>query len=432
LATFQTSRTFSEWLGYIEKLHPQDIDMGLERVRSVYARLGSHFDCPVIIVGGTNGKGSTSTMLQSMLMQAGYRVGLYTSPHIRIFNERACINGEMMPDDAFVRGFEAVEKARGETRLTYFEFTTLAILHLFAETRLDAVILEVGLGGRLDAVNVIDADVAVVTNVDIDHVDYLGDTRDQIGYEKAGIFRAGRAAICGDPQPPHSLLRHAEKTGADLWLAGRDFSCSTDESKWHYAGRSQKRRQLDYPALKGSNQIKNASLALAALEALQHRLPVGESAVRDGLRLAYLPGRFQILAGNPVVILDVAHNPHAAAVLADNLAGLGSSGATHAVFGAMADKDIAGVIEKMKKAVDYWYVTDLPLARAASAEQLKEQILAAKIAGSSYAEPGGIVKIFTSSADALACAKSSAAENDKIVVFGSFWTVAGVTPAKIF
>lgn len=432
MVTLQTPCTFSEWLGYIEKLHPQDIDMGLERVRSVYTRLGAHFDCPVIIVGGTNGKGSTSTMLQSMLMQAGYRVGLYTSPHIRIFNERACINGEMLPDDEFVHGFEAVDKARGETRLTYFEFTTLAILHLFAEARLDAVILEVGLGGRLDAVNVIDADVAVVTNVDIDHVDYLGDTREQIGYEKAGIFRAGRAAICGDPQPPQSLLRHAEEIGADLWLMGRDFSCSADKSEWHYAGRSQKRRQLDYPALKGSNQIKNASLALAALEALQHRLPVGDAAARDGLRRAYLPGRFQILPGKPVVILDVAHNPHAAAVLADNLAGLEPSGATHAVFGAMGDKDIAGVIEKMKKAVDYWYVTDLPLARAASAEQLKEQLLAAKIGGFSDAEPGETIKIFSSSAKALACAKSSAAENDKIIVFGSFWTVAGVTPAKTF
>ncbi len=401
--------------------------MGLDRVRVVYERLRIHLDCPVIVVGGTNGKGSTCTLLQAMLMRAGYRVGLYTSPHIRLFNERARIDLEELPEEAFVRSFEAVEQVRYDTHLTYFEFTTLAILSLFAEARLDAVILEVGLGGRLDAVNVIDAVVAIVTNVDIDHVEYLGDTRERIGYEKAGIFRAGRSAICGDPQPPQSLIRHATEIGADLWLAGRDFSCSGENSKWNYAGRTSRYDQLDYPGLKGANQLLNTSLALAALEALQQRLPVGEQAVREGLRMASLPGRFQVLPGEPVVILDVAHNPHAAAVLADNLAGIRSHGSTHAVFGAMADKDVEGVIEKMRTVVDHWYATDLPLPRAASAEQLKKKLLAAGVGQSDSAGPGKSIRIFTSPADALACARSLARENDKIIVFGSFWTVAGAT-----
>lgn len=410
--------TLDDWLAYIERLHPQTIEMGLQRVEEVRARLNIRFGCPVITVGGTNGKGSTCAMLQAALTQSGYRVGLYTSPHLHRFNERARIGGDMLPDEALVRAFELVEQARGDVRLTYFEFTTLAILRLFAEAGLDAVILEVGLGGRLDAVNVIDADVAIVTNVDIDHVDYLGATREAIGFEKAGIFRSGRTAICGDPQPPESLLRHAQATGADLHLIGRDFSCAGDGRTWNYRGAGLTLERLDYPSLPGEHQVANACLALAALEALAPRLPVGEQAVRAGLRLANVPGRFQVLPGHPAVILDVAHNPHAAAVLADNLRRMGSQGLTYAVFGAMADKDVDGVIAAMRNAVGRWYVCDLPLARAATASQLKARLLAAGLAENGIA-------VFGSPQEALDAAKSVAGENDRIVIFGSFWTVAG-------
>jgi len=420
--TLQTRHSLFQWLDYIESLHTQTIDMGLERVGIVSKRLGVHFDCPVIIVGGTNGKGSTCTMLQSILMRAGYRVGLYTSPHIHHFNERACINGDELPDEAFLSGFNAVETARRTTELTYFEFTTLAILYQFANAGLDAVILEVGLGGRLDAVNVIDADVAIVTNIGIDHTDYLGDTRELIGHEKAGIYRSGRTAICGDPEPPDSLLSHAEEIGCNLRLLGRDFSYAAGEKTWRYEGHGDWHLQLDYPSLQGVNQIGNASLSLAALEALRQRLPVDAQAIRDGLRLAYLPGRFQILPGRPQIILDVAHNPHAAAVLADNLGRMPSGGSVHAVFGAMADKDIEGIVQIMDKSVDYWYITDLPVARAASAEHIREILQKVIDAGS-----GKWLQIYTSPAAALSAAKNRTAENDKIVAFGSFWTVAGVT-----
>jgi dihydrofolate synthase/folylpolyglutamate synthase len=266
--------TLKEWLGRLEALHPKAIDMGLERVARVRDALGLRFDCPVITVGGTNGKGSTCAMLESILLQAGYRVGLYTSPHLVHFNERARLNGEIATDEQLVEQFAAVEAARGDVSLTYFEFSTLAILRLFAQAGLDAVILEVGLGGRLDAVNIIDSDVAIVTSVDIDHTEYLGVTREQIGYEKAGIFRSGRPAICSDPVPPKSLVGHAQAIGADLWLLGRDFNYSGDKQQWNYGGRSQRRNALGYPGLRGANQLLNACAALAALEALRHRCPL--------------------------------------------------------------------------------------------------------------------------------------------------------------
>lgn len=315
--------TLAGWLAKLESLHPKAIDMGLERVAEVKDRLDIHFDCPVIIVGGTNGKGSTCAMLESILLQAGYRVGLYTSPHLIRFNERARIGGDAVTDEDLVVQLGAVEAQRGEVSLTYFEYTTLAVMRLFSQAELDVVILEVGLGGRLDAVNIVDADVAVVTSVDIDHTEYLGATREAIGFEKAGIFRPGRTAICGDPMPPASLVTHAEKIGADLWLLGRDFNYSGDKQQWSYGGRSQRRHSLAYPGLRGANQLLNASAALAALEALRNRLPVGAQEVRSGLALVSLPGRFQVLPGRPAVVLDVAHNPHATATLAQNLDNMG-------------------------------------------------------------------------------------------------------------
>jgi dihydrofolate synthase/folylpolyglutamate synthase len=422
--------TLAEWLSLLESMHPKAIDMGLERVGQVRDRLGIRFDCPVIIVGGTNGKGSTCAMLESILMQAGYRVGLYTSPHLIDFNERARVNGEPASDAMLTEQFAAVEAQRGDVSLTYFEFTTLAILRLFAQSGLDAVILEVGLGGRLDAVNVIDADVAIVTSVDIDHTEYLGDTREKIGFEKAGIFRGGRTAICGDPVPPQSLIDHARAIGADLWLFGHDFNYSGDKQQWSYGGRGQRRNSLGYPALRGANQLLNASAALAALEALRHRLPVGAQEVRTGLAMVDLPGRFQVLPGRPTVVLDVAHNPHAAATLAQNLDNMGFHPYTYAVFGAMQDKDIDGVIAQLKDRVDHWCVTDLPLPRAATAETLKQKLLDAGIVPQTGAGNERSIETFASPATAFANARSRAGENDRIAVFGSFLTVAGVMEAK--
>ena len=414
--------TLGQWLSHLELSHPTVIELGLERVNAVRQRLGLNFDCPVIIVGGTNGKGSTCAMLEAILSEAGYRVGLYTSPHLIDFNERARINGVPASDVALIEAFARVEQARGDISLSYFEFTMLACVQLFVDARLDAVILEVGLGGRLDAVNIFDADVAVVTSVDIDHVEYLGSTREAIGFEKAGIFRAGRVAICSDPSPPQTLIDHARAIGADLWLFGTDFNYAGDQLQWNYAGRSLRRNALAYPSLRGANQLLNASAALAALEALRLRLPLGAQAVRSGLVMIDLPGRFQVLPGKPTVVLDVAHNPHAAATLRQNLGNMGFHPYTYAVFGAMRDKDIAGVIHQLKDQVDHWCVTDLPLARAAGAEQLKQLLLEQNV----LADPERSIQCFSSPGSAYTYAQSKAGENDRIVVFGSFLTVAGV------
>ena len=422
--------TLTDWLSVLESMHPKAIDMGLERVARVKDRLNIRYDCPVITVGGTNGKGSTCAMLESILLQAGYRVGLYTSPHLLQFNERARINGEPVADEALIANFSAVEAMRDNVSLTYFEFTTLAILRLFNEANLDAIILEVGLGGRLDAVNVMDADVAIVTSVDIDHTDYLGNTREAIGFEKAGIYRSGKTAICSDPVPPKSLIEHAQSIGADLWLLGRDFNYSGDKQQWNYGGRNQRRGALGYPSLRGANQLLNASAVLAALEVLRLRLPVSAQEVRNGLVMVDLPGRFQVLPGRPTVILDVAHNPHAAAALSQNLENMGFHPYTYAVFGAMHDKDIDGVIAHLKDRIDHWCVTDLPLPRAATAAQLKEKLLNAGITPQN--EPGAecTIQSFSSPANAYLNAQSRAGENDRITVFGSFLTVAGVMEVR--
>lgn len=421
-----TLRTLTDWLTYLETAHHTAIELKLQRVNLVKERLGLKLDCPVITVGGTNGKGSTCAMLESMLMQGGYKVGLYTSPHLIHFNERARINGVSVSDDVLVQAFKIVEEARQEISLSYFEFTMLAIVKIFADANLDAVILEVGLGGRLDAVNIFDADVAIVTSVDIDHVEYLGNTREAIGFEKAGIFRAGRTAICSDPFPPLSLIEHANKIGADLWLFGRDFNYSGDKQQWNYAGRQQRRHSLAYPSLRGANQLLNASAALAALEALRDRLPLGAQEVRSGLVMIDLPGRFQVLPGRPSVVLDVAHNPHAAATLRQNLENMGFHPYTYAVFGAMQDKDIAGIITQLKGQIDHWCLTDLPLPRAALATQIQTLLSEQNI----VTDKEHSIQCFKTPADAYAFALSKAGENDRIAVFGSFLTVGGVLEYK--
>ncbi len=365
-------------------------------------------------------------MLESILLASGYRVGLYTSPHLVRFNERARIDGVAVASEVLIEAFERVEGAREATPLTYFEFTTLAILLCFQASAPDVLILEVGLGGRLDAVNIIDADCAIVTSVDLDHTDYLGPTREAIAHEKAHIYRAGRPAICADPVPPQALLAHAAAIGADLWVFGRDFNYSGDRQQWSYGGRSLRRNSLAYPALRGANQLLNASGVLAALESLRHRLPVSAQAVRQGLAAVELPGRFQVLAGRPAVILDVAHNPHAAAHLASNLDNMGFFPFTWAVFGAMRDKDLDGIIAALNKRIDHWLLVDLPGPRAAPANLLAERLTAAGI----VAGPERRIERLGNPREALAFAQGHADENDRILVFGSFLTVADILAAR--
>ena len=325
------------WLAHAERLHPVGIDLGLERVRAVYERMKLRLDVPVITVAGTNGKGSTCAMLEAILRQAGYKTAVYGSPHLVHFTERLMLGGEPVEASVLAAHFEQVEAARGDTSLTYFEFTTLAILSCIAAGGVDVAILEVGLGGRLDAVNVVDPDVAVITSIDLDHMDFLGPDRESIGREKAGIMRAARAVVISDPVPPQSVLDHAAQLGADLRRHGVDFVAQGDNQQWSWQGRSRRYSGLAYPALRGANQLINAAGVLAALETLHHRLPVTAQAVRNGLALVDLPGRFQMVPGRPALVLDVAHNAHAASALAENLDAMGFYPATHAVFGAMAE-----------------------------------------------------------------------------------------------
>ena len=392
--------------------------MGLERVSQVAQSLGIAPDFAIITVGGTNGKGSCCAMLEAILLHAGYRVGCYTSPHLLRYNERVRIGGQETADEVLCRAFERIEAARGGTTLTYFEFGTLAAMLAFAAAGVEVAILEVGLGGRLDAVNTFDADCALVASVDLDHQDYLGDTREAIGFEKAGIFRAGRPAICADAEPPATLVAHAREIGADLMVIDRDFGYVADAQQWRYWGPAGKRHGLPYPALRGGFQLGNAAACLAALDSVRARLPVTAQDLRSGLLQAQVAGRFEVLPGRPLVILDVAHNPHAARALAANLASMPAGGRTLAVFAMLKDKDIGGVVAAVKPHISAWFVAAAGSGRGASAEEL-----AAQLTRTGVSAP---VLQFGDVAAAWQAACESAADNDKIVVFGSFLTVAAV------
>ncbi len=419
--------TLTDWLTYCEQLHPKGvhgIELGLDRIRTVAQRLKLKFECPVFTVAGTNGKGSTCAMLESILLQAGYSAGVFTSPHLVHFEERLRIGGESVKGAQLVDAFRAVEVARmqagAEVPLTYFEFTTLAILHVMACSQLDVVVLEVGLGGRLDAVNLIDTDCAIITSIDLDHTELLGNDRERIGYEKAGIMRTGRPVVVSDPLPPQSVVDHALEVGADLWRVGRDFNTSGDKQQWGWSGRGRRYGGLAYPALRGANQLLNAGGVLAALEAMRERLPVTAQAIRNGLAFVELPGRFQIVPGQPALVLDVAHNPHSVAALALNLDAMGYFPVTHAVFGAMADKDLPVMLAKVAPLIDNWYLTDLPTPRAARAEALAQQCNALP------GHKGRVAGQYGSPQVALDAAVAAADPADRIVVFGSFYTVGGV------
>ncbi|BDR08080.1 bifunctional folylpolyglutamate synthase/dihydrofolate synthase [Comamonas testosteroni] len=420
--------TLDAWLAYCERLHPQNIALGLDRVREVAQRMGLQFDCPVITVAGTNGKGSTCAMLEAVALQSGFRPGVYTSPHLVHFEERCRVGGEIVKAEELIPHFEAVEQARvkdgKEVALTYFEFTTLAILRLMSLSRLDVAILEVGLGGRLDATNIIDADCAIITSIDLDHMELLGPDRESIGREKAGIMRAGRPVIVSDPVPPQSVIDHAAEIGADLWRFGKDFNYDGDKQQWGWAGRGRRYAGLAYPALRGANQLMNASGVLAAYEAIRGKLPVTAQAVRTGLSMVELPGRFQIVPGQPTLVLDVAHNPHSVAALTANLDAMGYFPTTHAVFGAMADKDWEPMLTKVGPLVDRWYFTDLPTPRADSAENLKAKLQQLQAQGVIRKDVS--MQTFANPQQALDAAVAASEAADRIVVFGSFFTVGGV------
>lgn len=415
-------QTLAAWLAYIEALHPKSIEMGLERVNLVRQRLSLSSTFPVIIVAGTNGKGSTCAMLERIYHEAGYRVGCYTSPHLLRYNERVRVACNEASDTDLCAAFAAVEAARQDTALTYFEFGTLAAYWHFAHADLDVAILEVGLGGRLDAVNSFEPTCSIVTSVDMDHMDFLGNDRESIGYEKAGVYRTGIPAICGDIDPPASLLRHAAHIRANLLLIGRDFSCQRQGEGWRYQG-MHAMDDLPFPALPGDFQLYNAAAVIAAVEQMQSLLPVTQAALARALTTVQLAGRFERISQQPDVILDVAHNPHAAEALADNLANTPCQGRTLAVFAMLADKDIAGVVEKVAAGIDAWYLADIANPRGATAQRLADEIL----------------QVLPDEAPAMACypdvvsayrqACMQASKNDRIIVFGSFFTVADVMHA---
>ncbi|HUU72824.1 MAG TPA: bifunctional tetrahydrofolate synthase/dihydrofolate synthase [Burkholderiales bacterium] len=410
------SRTLSAWLDRLERLHPVEIEMGLERVAAVRDRLSLKPDFPCVLVGGTNGKGSTCAVLESIYCRAGYSVGLYTSPHLMKYNERVRVNGCEVGDEELVDAFERVDQARGEISLTYFEFGTLAAQVIFCTREVELAVLEVGLGGRLDAVNAFEPACSVVVSVGVDHIEFLGPDREAIGREKAGIFRGGIPAVCADEDPPASLVAHARAVGADLHLIGRDFGHANADTAWHFWNRAGKKTGLPFPALRGSCQLDNAAAALECVWLLQSRLPVDMGSLRNGLIHAHCPGRFQVLPGKPLVILDVAHNAAAARALSNNIRQMPGSGRTFAVFAVLKDKQIGEITLALSGQVDRWFVCDLPVARAATATTVKDILLQqqAKVP----------VDVFADVASGLAAAREAAREDDRILLFGSFYTVS--------
>lgn len=420
------SRSLSEWLAYQERVNVRSIELGLERVHAVWQRMGASAPARrVVTVGGTNGKGSTVALLEAMLRAGGRRVGCYTSPHLRHYNERVRIDGVDAGDDALVAGFERIEAARGDTPLTYFEFGTLVALDLFARAGLDVAILEVGLGGRLDAVNIVDADVAVITTVDLDHMDWLGPDRDSIGREKAGIARAGRPAIVGETDPPAGLLDALATCGARVERSGRDFSVRRHAHGWRWTHRDGTALELPDPALAAPVQYANAAAAVAALHALNGPEARGESPLElgrvaaAGLRAAQVPARLQSLGGDPELIVDVGHNPQAARALAEWLDAQPLA-RTHAVYGALSDKDVAGVIAALGGRIAHWHLAGLErdtprgLPAAALAEALQQTL------------PGADFDAHADVAQALAAARAAAAPGERILAFGSFFVAAAV------
>jgi dihydrofolate synthase/folylpolyglutamate synthase len=415
-------KTLADWLAYVERQHPSAIAMGLERVREVAARMRLGRPAKrVITVAGTNGKGSTVAFVEAIAGAAGWKVGAYTSPHLLRYNERVRIDGEDAGDAALVAGFEAVEQARGDIPLTYFEYGTLAALWLFQRAALDLAVLEVGLGGRLDAVNIVDPDVAVITTIDLDHQAWLGDDRDTIGAEKAGIARAWKPLVIGEDDPPSSVLARAYALGASAVRAGCDFFFEPiDAAHWRWR-EVRYRLELPMPRLAAPSQLRNAATAIAALRAL--RRPIPPAAYGHGVETAFVPGRLQRFEREGVeIVVDVGHNPQAARELAGWLRGAPAPGRTLAVFAALGDKDVAGVAAALEPVVDGWFLAGLA---EAGARGLAVAAFAPRLAGTAAGEGAR----FATVGEALAAARAEARAGDRILVFGSFHTAAAALQA---
>lgn len=417
------AKSLAAWLDHIQTLHSKSIAMGLDRVTQVAAALQLQPNFLIITVAGTNGKGSTCAILERIYYEAGYKVGCYTSPHLLRYNERVRVGCVEADDASLCSAFAAVDTARGDVPLTYFEVGTLAAVWHFMRCNLDVVILEVGLGGRLDAVNVFNPACTIVTGVDLDHMDFLGETKELIGFEKAGIYRQNIPAICGDVQPPSSLLQYADDIQADLKLIGRDFSYIVTTSGWDFQVQDEAIISLPKPALVGDFQLNNAACVMQAIDCLQQLLPVTESEMQRGLQNVTLKGRFQVVNINPKVILDVAHNPQAAKALANNLHNDPCNGRTLAIFAMLADKDMQGVIDAVAVEVDAWYIADIDHVRGAKAQVLRSLIEESTIEKNLLQHH---IHNFSSATEAYQQACIDAHQNDRIIVFGSFFTVADV------
>ena len=418
----QGKDTLNEWLDYILSSHPENvIELGLTRMKKMLDRLDIHFDCPVITVAGTNGKGSTCAMLEAIYRAAGYKTAMHTSPHMLSFNERAQINGEIVEDAPLVEAFREVEAARARMPLTYFEFTALGILRVFQKAKPDVVILEIGLGGRLDAINALQSTASIVTTIGIDHEAYLGNTRDAIGWEKAHIYRQGHPAVCADKNPPVKLLQYAKALKTNLVIACKDFSVTEEDCGRMRFKMGVNDWDLPRPVLRGRNQMDNAAGVLALIVSLMNKLPVTIADIEKGLTTVRITARFEKVQSDPTVILDVGHNPHAANVLAQNIRDVKTQGKVIAVFGMLADKDMIDVVKIMSEVIDEWFITGLPGPRGASVDVLYKVMLEAGVEDGKITQCEGVEEAFN-------LAKRQASIIDTIIIFGSFVTVTAALP----
>ncbi|MCI0506416.1 MAG: bifunctional tetrahydrofolate synthase/dihydrofolate synthase [Gammaproteobacteria bacterium] len=412
--------TLQEWLRWQETLHPTEIDLGLDRVQAVLQRM--RLGPPgfsVISVAGTNGKGSSVAMLDAIYRAAGYKTGAYISPHIKRYNERISINGEAVSDDALCGVFEHIDRSRGNISLTYFEFGTLAAIALLQQAKVDIAIMEVGLGGQLDAVNVLDADAALITSIGLDHQAWLGNTRESIALEKAGIARPQRPVVCGDPAPPQNLLDFLRALDAPLYVLNRDFFYHKENAgTWRWRSKEQQRYGLPLPALRGDIQLYNAAAVLMVVQLLAESFPVSNANIRVGLLTAIQPGRFQVIPGTVPMIVDVAHNPQAAQALAATLKQMPCRGKTHAVFGVMKDKDVSGILNALRDGVGYWYLADLKVERALAAKDIQSIMQNNRISAP--------VSCHASVRLAKESAMAAASKEDRVLVFGSFYVVSEI------
>lgn len=407
-------RSKEDWLSYLEAAHPISIDLGLERIKIVATRLNVlDFDCPVMTVAGTNGKGSCVALTQAILAAAGYRVGTYTSPHLLDYNERIQIAGVPVSDSALCIAFKRIAEACAEISLTYFEFGTLAALLLFKQAQLDAIILEVGLGGRLDAVNCVDADISVISMVDLDHMEWLGHTRELIAKEKAGIMRSNKPCVFGDFSLPASVDAHAKLENILLYRQGQQFDYKKQISSWSWQSQQQTLSNLPLPKI----DLQNAATVLQAIELLSHRFSISRASIEKGLKQVFIPGRFQIIEQDGLqFILDVAHNPAGGRCLAKRLAQEPCAGKTHAVIGMLEDKDISNTLAPLTSQIDQFYLANLEISRGATAAQLNQHLVQLNDKASA--------RLFSSPVIALQAVYKIASKGDRVLVFGSFHTVS--------